>query len=141
MNLYYPIINDFTTLFLEKNLMKLYEREYIDLVLPEKTQYLFITSVRAGSWMKRRELFNNTNYKWVDRDKIEGYTPNAPVNDEVDDTSFPEHDAFVGTVNFTARPWLKYTDSKWKATRGAKFFTNIYVWIIAKDLIMFSIVM
>lgn len=104
----HPIINDFTTLFLEKNLMKLYEREYVDLFYRRRLNtYLSIST--SWSWMKRRELFNTTDYKWIDRDKIEGYTPNAPVSDELSDTSFPEHHAFVGTINFTARPWLKYT--------------------------------
>ena len=103
-----PIVNDFTTLLMEKNLMKLYEREYIDLSYQRKLNpYLSVGT--SWTWMKRRELFNNTDYKWVDRDKIEGYTPNAPVNNELDDTSFPEHNALVGSVSITARPWLKYT--------------------------------
>jgi len=103
-----PIVNDFTTLLMEKNLMKLYEREYIDLSYQRKLNpYLSVGT--SWTWMKRRELFNTTDYKWVDRDKIEGYTPNAPVNDELDDTSFPEHKALVGSVSITARPWLKYT--------------------------------
>jgi Family of unknown function (DUF5686)/CarboxypepD_reg-like domain len=103
-----PIVNDFTTLLLEKNLMKLYEREYIDLHYQHKLN-TFISVGTSWSWMKRRELFNNSNYKWVNREKVEGYTPNAPVNDEVADTSFPEHNALVGSLNITARPWLKYT--------------------------------
>ena len=103
-----PIVNDFMTLFLEKNLMKIYEREYIDVSYRRKLNpYLSVGT--TWSWMKRRELFNNTNYKWVNRDNIEGYTPNAPVNNELSDTSFPEHNAFLGSVTLTARPWLKYT--------------------------------
>ncbi len=103
-----PIINDFTTLFLEKNLMKIYERDYIDVSYRRKVNpYLSVGT--SWSWMRRRELFNTTNYKWVDRDKIEGYTPNAPVNNELEDTSFPEHKALVGSVSISVRPWLKYT--------------------------------
>ncbi|SHG94200.1 CarboxypepD_reg-like domain-containing protein [Chryseolinea serpens] len=102
-----PIINDFTTLLLEKNLMKIYEREYVDV---NYTRHLneYFTVNTTWSWMNRRELFNNTNYKWVDREKIEGYTPNQPVNDELADTSFPEHQAFIGSVGLVARPWIKY---------------------------------
>jgi len=103
-----PIVNDFTTLFLEKNLMKLYEREYIDISYRRKLNpYLSVGT--TWSWMKRRELTNNSDYKWVNRDDIEGYTPNAPVNNELSDTSFPDHKAFVGSVTLTARPWLKYS--------------------------------
>jgi len=103
-----PLVNDFTTLLLEKNLMKIYEREYVDLSYSHSIN-TYVTVATTWSWMNRRELFNNTNYKWVNRDKIEGYTPNAPVNDELLDTSFPEHQAFIGSLSVTARPWLKYT--------------------------------
>lgn len=103
-----PIVNDFTTLLMEKNLMKLYEREYIDLSYSRNVN-AFIKVSTTWSWMKRRELFNNSDYKWVDRDKIEGYTANAPVNEELTDTSFPDHKALIGSVNISARPWLKYT--------------------------------
>ena len=103
-----PIVNDFTTLFLEKNLMKLYEREYIDLSYRRKLN-TYISVGTSWSWMKRRELFNNSDYKWINRKKVEGYTPNAPINDELSDTAFPEHYALIGSVNITARPWVKYT--------------------------------
>ncbi len=103
-----PIVNDFTTLLLEENLMKLYERDYIDLHY-KRNLNSFISVGTDLSWMKRRELFNNSNYKWINREKIEGYTPNAPVNAELIDTAFPEHNAFIGSANITARPWLKYT--------------------------------
>jgi hypothetical protein len=103
-----PIVNDFTTLFLEKNLMKIYERDYIDITYRRNLNpYLSITG--SVSWMERRELFNNSDYKWIDWDKIEGYTPNAPVNNELNDPSFPEHRAFTGTLSLMARPWLKYS--------------------------------
>jgi hypothetical protein len=53
-------------------------------------------------------LFNNTNHKWVDRAKIEGYTPNAPENEELMNTDFNEHQAIIGSLHMSARPWLKY---------------------------------
>jgi hypothetical protein len=103
-----PIINDFTTLFLEKNLMKIYERDYVDLNYDRKIN-TYISIGTTWTWMKRRELFNTTDYKWIDWDKVEGYTPNAPVNYELPETGFPEHNAFIGSVNVTTRPWVKYS--------------------------------
>lgn len=103
-----PLVNAFTTLLMEKNLMKIYERDYVDV----DYQYQINPYVNIStdwSWAERRELQNTTNYKWVERNKIEGYTPNAPASDELGDTSFPVHRAFVGSVAVTARPWLKYT--------------------------------
>lgn len=102
-----PLVNAFTTLLMEENLMKIYERDYVDVNYQYQVNpYFNITT--DWSWAERRELANTTNYKWVDRGKIEGYTPNAPVSDELTDTSFPVHRAFVGSVALTARPWLKY---------------------------------
>jgi hypothetical protein len=103
-----PVVNSLTTLLLEKNLMKIYERDYIDVSLRRKLNTYF-TVKGSVSWAKRRELFNTTNYKWVDRGKIEGYTVNSPVNEELTDASFPEHTAFIGSLNLTIRPWIKYT--------------------------------
>jgi len=102
-----PVVNTFTTLLLEENLMKIYERDYIDVLYRRRINPKY-TVETEWSWAERRELINNTNYKWVNRDKIEGYTPNAPVNLEVDTTSFNTHQAFTGSVTFSARPWLKF---------------------------------
>jgi hypothetical protein len=101
------LVNTFTTLFLERNLMKIYERKYIDLSYRRKLNP-FITAATSWSWAQRSELVNNTYYKWVDRKGVDDYTPNQPKNAELTDTSFPTHEAFIGTFNLTARPWLKY---------------------------------
>ncbi|HEY3403657.1 MAG TPA: DUF5686 and carboxypeptidase regulatory-like domain-containing protein [Ohtaekwangia sp.] len=102
-----PIINDFTTLLQEKNLMKLYERRYIDILYRRKFSD-YISATGTLSWARRHELENTTDYKWVDRSHIEDYTPNRPVNAELEDTAFPDHEAFVASLNITTRPWLKY---------------------------------
>jgi hypothetical protein len=102
-----PVVNTFTTLLLEENLMKIYERDYIDLLYRRRLNPKFIVQTN-WSWSHRRELFNTTDHKWVDRDDIEDYTPNAPLNLETNSTSFKTHQAFTGSVQITSRPWLKY---------------------------------
>jgi hypothetical protein len=102
-----PIVNTLTTLLLEQNLMKIYEREFIDLNYQRKlSKYVSINT--TWSWAQRHELFNTTNYKWVDRKNIEGYSLNAPVNNELANTSFATNQAFIGSFSITARPWLKF---------------------------------
>lgn len=102
----WPIVNTFTTLFLEKNLMKIYERDYVD-VYYKRNLSSFVSVYTSWSWMKRRELFNTSDFKLINDKGIEDYTPNRPVNSELVDTGFPEHNAMTALVGVTARPWLR----------------------------------
>ncbi|MEO5601829.1 MAG: DUF5686 and carboxypeptidase regulatory-like domain-containing protein [Cyclobacteriaceae bacterium] len=102
-----PIVNTFTTLFMERNLMKIYERDFIDLRYRRKINpFLSISSL--WSWSDRRQLINNTDYTLVNRKGIEGYTPNMPFNEETTDTGFPDHQGFTASIGISARPWLKF---------------------------------
>lgn len=102
-----PIVNTFTTLLLEKNLMKIYEHDFVKL----KAKKVFSAKwsvLTEWNWSDRNQLFDNSQYKIVDRESVKGYTPNQPVNAELIDTSFPQHQAFTGSVNISARPWIKF---------------------------------
>ncbi|MDO1448662.1 DUF5686 and carboxypeptidase regulatory-like domain-containing protein [Rhodocytophaga aerolata] len=103
----WPLVNTFTTLLLEQNLMKLYERDFVNLLYRQKLSNK-ISFHTNWALMKRRELFNTSSFKLIDRKKIEDYTPNAPFNEEIDNTSFPEHEAFIGSAGLVIRPWIKY---------------------------------
>lgn len=102
-----PVVNTFMTLLLEENLMKIYERDYLDVLYRRKLNDKY-TIQTDWTWARRRAMVNNSNHKWIDRDKIKGYTPNAPENFEADTTGFATHEGFTGSVLITARPWLKY---------------------------------
>lgn len=101
------VVNTFTTLFLEKNLMKIYERDFAD-IRYQRIFNPFLAMSANISWSDRRELFNSTNYKLINRKDIEGYTPNRPVHASLSDTAFPSHQAVTGSLSVTARPWLKF---------------------------------
>jgi hypothetical protein len=102
-----PLVNTFTTLFLEKNLMKIYERDYVELRY-RRVLNPFVTISTRWTWATRTELFNNSDDKLIDNKNIEDYTPNRPMNEEVIDTGFPNHQALIGSFAIAARPWLKY---------------------------------
>ena len=102
-----PVVNTFTTLFLEKNLMKIHERDFVDVRYRRKLNpFLSISS--AWSWSDRTQLVNTSNFKLIDRKKIEGYTPNQPFNETLQDTGFPNHHALIGSIGIATRPWLKF---------------------------------
>ncbi len=110
----HPIINTVTTLFFKDNLMKIYERNYIDLKWREQLDQR-LTVYTQWTLARRSELFNNTDYSIINyREKQ--YTPNAPVNNELNDTGFLPHNALTGLVGFEARPWQKY-----RIRNGRKF--------------------
>jgi hypothetical protein len=102
-----PIVNTFTTLLMEKNLMKIYERDFIDLRYRRKVNP-FLSITTNWSWSDRNMLTNNSEYTLVNRKDVEGYTPNQPFNEETGDTAFPAHQAFTGSVGISTRPWLKF---------------------------------
>ena len=109
-----PIVNTFTTLLLERNLMKIYQRNYYELRY-RKVINPFLTINTTWNRAYRQELFNNSDYKLINNNKVGEYTPNRPINEELPDdgtlsggTAFPDHTAFVGSVGISTRPWLKY---------------------------------
>jgi hypothetical protein len=102
-----PLVNTFTTLLLEKNLMKIYERDFAELRY-RRVLNPFLSVNTKWTWAERTELFNNDNYKLINNKNIEDYSVNRPVNEELADAGFLTHQAFIGSVTVAAKPWLKY---------------------------------
>ena len=102
-----PVVNTFTTLFLEKNLMKIYERDFVE-VRYRRRLNPFISVSTNWALSDRRELFNESDFKVINRKHIEDYTPNLPVSEKLADPHFARHQAFTGSVGIAARPWLKF---------------------------------
>ena len=102
-----PILNTFTTLFLERNLMKIYDRDFVDLRYHRNIN-AFLSVTTDWSWSDRRALFNDSDFKLIDRKGVEDYTPNQPFNETLEHTSFPNHQALTGAIRVAARPWLKF---------------------------------
>jgi hypothetical protein len=102
----HPVVNTISTLFWADNLMKLYERDFVDFNLRHVLNDKY-TLRASASWAQRRELFNRSNYTLFKTNRDE-YTPNRPVNLELGDTGFPTHEALVTSIGLEARPWQKY---------------------------------
>lgn len=102
-----PVVNTFSTLFLEKNLMKIFERDFVELKYSHNISPFM--AIRSDlSWSDRHERFNQSDFKLIDRKRIEGYTGNRPLNETLGDTGFPVHQALTGSVGVSVRPWLKF---------------------------------
>jgi hypothetical protein len=113
----HPIVNTFATLMLEKNLMKLYERDYIDLSYKKKIN-TFLAISTNWSFAKRYPLQNTSDFKLIDRSGVayssnNPYTTELPLTineqgDPIGNTEFPGHQALVGSIGIQTRPWLKF---------------------------------
>lgn len=103
-----PFINSLATRFFERNLMKLYQKQFIRAEY-SRPYILDIFSVRTSlEYENRKELFNMENLKpllfW---DRF-AYTPNRPPNLETANTGFPNNNALLFEFNLDIRPWQRY---------------------------------
>jgi hypothetical protein len=103
-----PFPNSIAGRFFSRSLMKLYQQRYI------RTEY----SVRnigdifgfdvSLEYEKRKELFNIPGLRPIFLWEKFQYTPNRPVNNELSDTGFSEHNAFLFDLTAHIRPWRRY---------------------------------
>jgi hypothetical protein len=100
------LVNSAYSLLIEENYMKLYEKLFVHLSYTKKLSKDLRFGV-DGEWSRRKQLFNSTDFVFFDNLNKE-YTPNAPINTELPDISFDEHDAFIvgGFVEY--RPGVKF---------------------------------
>lgn len=99
-------VNSFMTLFLERNYMKIYEKDFVELTYKKKLGSKLTMRLNM-QLAERRELYNNTDYRFFDV-KGDGFSPNAPFSLAMPVTSFPEHRALTADVSFEYKPWVKY---------------------------------
>ena len=102
----HPVVNTFTTLFMEKNLMKLYEQDFVNIGYRQQLNDK-ITVATQGHLARRHELFNASGFTLVDSGK-EAYTTNEPDNKLLVTTGFRDHNALTASVALEVRPWQKF---------------------------------
>jgi len=123
----HPMVNTFMALFLERNYMKVYEKDFLDISFRQKVNDK-LTMRFGASYEHRNQLFNNTTYRFFDAEG-QRFTPNAPYNLEKVDTSFPTHQAVTGKLKFEYRPWQKfriYNDRKIAVEGSSPLFELTY---------------
>lgn len=114
----HPIINSLSTLFYERNYMKIYERDYLSVKIDQKISDKLKFSVNT-TWSERHQLYNNSSYTIRDLDGRD-YTPNPPANDELLNTQFVTHQATTADLSIQYIPKVRYrieNDDK-KIVRG-----------------------
>lgn len=102
----HPIINDFFTLFTERNHLKLFEKTYFRAGWAKRFNDRWMMSVGLEN-ARHYGLENNSTYNLVNRENLV-YSSNFPHNEEVGSTRFKNYQVTLLDWNLEARPWLKY---------------------------------
>jgi ribosomal protein L19 len=100
------INNSFTTLFLEKNYMKIYEKNFL-LLSFEKQLWDKVDLSASSELAERKNLENTSDYTLIDW-KTREYGSNNPTNLELENTQFAINTAWLADVAITFRPWQKF---------------------------------
>jgi hypothetical protein len=114
----HPIMNTLSSLFYERNFMKIYEQDYLRLKLNQKVSDKLKFSINT-TWSERHQLYNNTNYSIRDV-KGRDYTANPPGNDYLSNTEFITNQAFTSDISIQYVPKVKYRieNKKKKVIKG-----------------------
>jgi hypothetical protein len=113
-------INALNTLLLENNYLKIYEKDFINI---SHSAFNLAHGLRLHTsieYAKRRQLENNSDYKWRNEDEKE-YTPNLPqhVDLVLDESKLLDSEILVANLKFTYIPFQRY-----KMVKGEKVYTS-----------------
>jgi hypothetical protein len=103
-----PFINSVATRFFERNLIKLYQKQFVKAEF-SRQNILDVFSISAGlEFEGRKELYNLENISPIFYWDRFAYSPNRPVNREINSTGFPTNNALLFDLNLSIRPWQRY---------------------------------
>jgi hypothetical protein len=103
----HPHINTLSTLLFRRNYMKIYEKTFANAGFEYKPSAWLKVSGNM-EWAQRNQLYNNTDRSFFYSDVDRTFTPSTPDNIELEDTSFPKHEALVLQANVSYRPVQRY---------------------------------
>ncbi|MCE6990848.1 DUF5686 and carboxypeptidase regulatory-like domain-containing protein [Dyadobacter sp. CY323] len=120
----HPLLNSFTTLFLEQNFVKVYEKDFIRLDFKtdrENEHFEFKANIEYADRRALRNVRDTEPYSLIDWDR-RVYTSNIPLNAELTDESgavsyeMQPHNAFTLGLAGSYKPWQKYKIKSGKTT-------------------------
>ena len=107
-------INDITSLFFERNYLKLHQQKFAEIAWQQEVFNGF-QAFADLSFQDRSALFNTTNQSWINRDKIETTSNNPLQPENFGSTPFTDHHIFkfnlAGKIDFDQK-YLSYPDRK-----------------------------
>jgi hypothetical protein len=120
----HPLLNTFTTLFLERNFIKIYEKKFVrlDFKTDQQNEHFELKAyLEFADRSPLQNLRSLKSYNWIDWKKRE-FNSNIPFNventDETRTASYEmtPHKAFTFGISAAYKPWQKYRIKKGKLT-------------------------
>jgi hypothetical protein len=120
----HPLLNSFTTLFLERNFIKVYQKDFVRLDFRtdrENEHFELKANVEYADRQALRNVRNMNPYSLIDWDR-RVFTSNIPFNaettDETGHTSYEmaPHQALILGLTASYKPWQKYKTKSGKTT-------------------------
>lgn len=122
----HPLLNSFTTLFLEQNFIKLYQKNFarIDFKTTRENDHFELrANVEYADRSPLQNVRNTDPYRWINWGRRE-FTSNVPLNEELLSYSsgtvpfeISRHNALVVGIHASYKPWQKY-----KIVKGKKSY-------------------
>ncbi|REA55680.1 carboxypeptidase-like regulatory domain-containing protein [Dyadobacter luteus] len=103
-----PFPNSIAGRFFSRSLMKLYQQRYVRAEYSLRNIGDIFGFDVSLEYEKRKELFNEPSSRPIFLWDKYHYTPNRPLNNELSDTGFPEHNAILFDFTAHIRPWRRY---------------------------------
>jgi hypothetical protein len=110
-----PRVNDITSLFFERNYLKLYERQFAQVAYQQEI-FNGLRIYSDLSYQQRSALFNTTDQTWRNREEVD-YTSNNPLQPRnINSAPFLDHKIFrlnlTGRIDF-GQNYMSYPDGKY----------------------------
>ncbi|WP_439584552.1 DUF5686 and carboxypeptidase regulatory-like domain-containing protein [Dyadobacter bucti] len=123
-----PLPNSMAARFFDRNFMKLYQKQYATAEYTLRNIGDILSVSAKLDYEHRKELRNQESARPIFFWSKFGFTPNRPVNKELADTGFPEHNALLLDLTATLRPWRRYLirngEKRYLRSKGPSFGIN-----------------
>lgn len=120
----HPLLNSVTTLFLEQNFIKVYQKNFfrLDFATDRENEHFELkANLEYADRSPLSNLRNTSSYRWIDWKRRE-FTSNIPFNAELTDESgtrsveMQPHQALTLGIAASYKPWQKYRTKKGKTS-------------------------
>jgi len=123
-----PFPNSVAGRLFDRSLVKLYQQQFIKAEYSLRNIYDVVSITTSLQYERRKELYNEESSRPIFFWSEYSYTPNRPVNLELANTGFPDHNAMLFEITANIRPWRRFMirngEKRYLRSNGPSFNIN-----------------